>query len=179
LSTKPIPMENEIVDQVQPIESKRPTFLTVLCIITFAVSAYYVFDGFLTIFVSKSFDPSQWEAISEQVEEAMQGADPGAAQVMETIMQAVSETTTRAINHATSLGIVTLIVALLSAYGAFLMFNLRKIGFTIYTAAKIVGIVVPMVLLGFNLLTIIIYSFAAVVGLIFIILYAVNRKHMA
>lgn len=171
-------MENEIVDRSAIAESKRPTFLTVLCIITFAVSAYYLFDGVLTIFVSKSFDTSQWDMISEQMEEALEGAEPGAAQMVETVMEAVSETTVRAINNATTLGLITFFVALLSAYGAYLMFNLRKIGFTIYTAAKIVGIVVPLIILGVNFLTIILYSIAAVIGLIFIILYAVNRKYM-
>lgn len=172
-------MENEIVDQSAVTESKRPTFLTVLCILTFAVSAYYLFDGVLTIFVSKSFDTSQLDMISAQMEEALDGAEPGAAEMVETVMEAVSETTTKAINNATTLGLITLFVALLSAYGAYLMFNLRKIGFTIYTAAKIVGIVIPLMILGFNFLTILIYSIAAVIGLIFVILYAVNRKYMS
>jgi hypothetical protein len=172
-------MENEIVDQTAIIERRRPTFLTVLCIITFAVSAYYIFDGLLTIFVAESFDTGQWQTIMDQMNQALDEADPQSAKFLESFMGAVSETIERSINHATTLGLASLLVALISAYGSYLMFQMKRMGFSIYTGAKILGLMVPMVILGFNVVTIIAYSFAAFIGLIFIIMYGVNRKYMS
>ncbi len=171
-------MENQIVDQDSYTESRRPTMLTVLCIITFAVSAYYLFEGTLTIFMSKTFDSSQWQVVIDQMNEALDGADPQSAKFLESIMDSVSITIERSINNSTLLGLIAILVALVSAYGAYLMFNLKRIGFTIYTGAKIAGIILPLIILGFNIVTILVYLFAAIVGLIFVILYGVNRKHM-
>lgn len=172
-------MQNEIVDKQAITDTKRPTFLTVLCIITFAVSAYYIFDGVLTIFVSKSFDTAQWQSIVDEMGNALDDADPQTAKFIDSMMGAVSETVEKSIQHATTLGILSIIVALLSAYGAYMMYNLRRIGFSIYTGAKILGIVVPLFLLGFNVVTLFIYGLAIVIGFIFVILYGVNRKYMS
>ncbi len=169
---EPIDHQEEFIDR------KRPNMLTVLCILTFVVSAYYIFSGIISLFFRHSFDPGQWDQVSQQVGEALENADQSSAKMMETVMTAMSETISNAIQYAVTLGIVEIVVALLSAYAAYLMWKLRKSGFWIYTAAKIVGLVVPLVLLGINIITIAATVFAIVIGLIFVVLYAVNRKYM-
>jgi len=169
----------DVVDEIADRDQKRPTFLTVLCILTFAVSAYYIFDGTLTIFVSKSFDSTQWHTVMQEVDEALKDADPSTAQMLESFMGSLSQTIERTIENANLLGIITIFVALLSGYGAYLMYKLDRRGFAVYVGAKIVGIVLPLILLGFNLVTGVAYGFAAVIGMIFIILYGVNRKYMS
>ncbi|MFT7346567.1 MAG: hypothetical protein ACI9CP_001019, partial [Cryomorphaceae bacterium] len=67
----------------------------------------------------------------------------------------------------------------LSAFGAFMMFKLRKTGFWVYVLAKVLGLIAVLAFLGVNVLTIIVVSFAGFIGLIMAILYAVNRKHMS
>lgn len=171
-------MEHELVDEAAPIPKRRPTFLTVLCILTFAASAYYVFDGITTIFASKTFDEGQWNEITAQLEDALNEADPETSKILERILDDVSVTVRRGIKQATNLGLISIAVALLSALGAYLMMNLNRKGFTIYVGAKIFGIILPLVLLGVNFLTGMIYIFSALVSAVFIILYAVNRKHM-
>jgi hypothetical protein len=170
---------NETIDTVEEYNArKRPSLLTVLCVLTFVVSAYYVFSGIFGLFVAENFDQSQWDQISEQVGEALNDADENSAQIMETVMAAVSQTVTNAIENALLLGLTEIFVALLSAFGAYWMWSLRKSGFWIYTAAKVVGVAVPLILLGFNIVTIALYGFALFIGIIFIILYATTRKHM-
>jgi len=169
----------DIVDEVNDRDQKRPTFLTVLCILTFAVSAYYLFDGTATIFVSKSFDSTQWHAMMEGVDEALQDADPNTAKLLESFMGSLSKTIEKSIENANLLGFITIAIALLSAYGAYLMYKLNRKGFTVYVGAKILGIVIPLIILGFNMVTGFAYGFAAFIGMIFVILYGVNRKHMS
>lgn len=169
----------DVVDEVKDLDQKRPTFLTVLCILTFAVSAYYLFDGTRTIFVSKSFDSTQWHAVMEGVDEALQDADPNTAKFLESFMGSLSKTIEKTIENANMLGFITIIVALLSAYGAFLMYKLNRKGFTVYVGAKIIGIVLPLAILGFNMVTGFAFGFSAFIGMIFVILYGVNRKHMS
>ena len=169
----------ETIDTVdQDISSKRPALLTVLCVLTFVVSAYYLFSGIFALFVSDSFDQSQWDQISEQVSEALNDADENSARIMETVMAAVSQTVTNTIENAFMLGLAEIFVALLSGFGAYWMWSLRKNGFWIYTAAKVIGVAVPIFLLGFNIVTMAYYGFALFVGIVFIILYATTRKHM-
>lgn len=169
----------ETIDTVdQNISNRRPTLLTVLCVLTFVVSAYYLFSGILGLFVADSFDQSQWDQISEEVGEALNDADENSAQLMETVMAAVSQTVTNAIENAFILSFIEILVALLSGLGAYWMWSLRKNGFWIYTAAKVVGVAVPMFFLGFNIVTVAYYGFALFVGIVFIILYATTRKHM-
>jgi hypothetical protein len=58
------------------------------------------------------------------------------------------------------------------------MWNLKKNGFWIYVVAAVGGLVVPMVFLGGGLLTALGVGFMGLISVVFIILYAVNLKHM-
>jgi TctA family transporter len=104
--------------------------------------------------------------------------DPDAAKMMEGFMKSASDMVSKAIENAGWIASFELIVALLSAFGAFLMFRLRKTGFWIYLVAKVLGILTILLFMGVNILTVSIASFALFVGLIMIVLYAVNLKHM-
>ncbi len=175
---KTTPM-NETIDYNEALVSKkRPTLLTILCILTFLVSGYTLITGVIGIFSTKSFDQAQWEQISEQVAESIAGADENSARIVDEVLASASITVERGIYYATTLSLIAILIALVSAYGAYLMWNLRRSGFVFYTIAKIVGIIVPLVLLGFNVITMVVYGFATVIGVILIILYNVNRKYM-
>ncbi len=170
---------NETIDYNEGMApKKRPTLLTILCILTFLVSGYTLVTGVIGIFSTKSFDQAQWHEISEQVAESLAGADENSARIVEEVLASASITVERGIYHGTTLNLIAILVALASAYGAYLMWNLRKSGFVFYTLAKIVGILVPLILLGFNVITIVVYGFATVVTVVFIILYNINRKYM-
>lgn len=63
----------------------------------------------------------------------------------------------------------------LSVYGAYLMWNLKKIGFHFYTIAQIVLLIVPQILLsGLPFPT-----FELIISLIFVTLYAKNLQYMS
>ncbi|MEI2422244.1 hypothetical protein V6O07_18330, partial [Arthrospira platensis SPKY2] len=56
---------------------------------------------------------------------------------------------------ARSLGFIALLTSLLGLAGIWMMWNLRRTGFWLYTFASLAGVIVPLGLLGFNLMTII------------------------
>lgn len=174
-------MTDQTIDTTEEFnleQNKRPTFLTVLCILTFIVSGYNFFESVFGLFISESFDESQWAEISQQMSEAMDDVDPQSREIVEKMMNAASETIVAGMENAMALGLVDMLAAALSIVGAILMFKLNKIGYYTYIAAKIVGVVVPLTILGVNLLTGMIFGFAAFVSIVFIILYGLNVRHM-
>lgn len=117
-------------------ETKRPGFLTVLCILSYIGCGFAVIGGLLSI--------------------------------------------------TTIAGIVSLVAALLCLYGVIQMWNLKKMGFYLYLVGEIVPVIVSVVTIGFASL----FSFAGgifaliagglglILALAFIIMYALNLKHM-
>ncbi|MCK4631230.1 MAG: hypothetical protein KAT40_07290 [Bacteroidales bacterium] len=102
----------------KPQQEGRPTFLTVLCILTFigsGLSALFLLIGLVAA-----------GAISETL-----SSIPG----MEDIG-----------GFGTGYFLVTLVLALASLYGAIMMWKLKKIGFYLYSGANVIVIFVPMVI---------------------------------
>jgi len=94
---------------------KRPTFLKILCIISFAMCALMILiNGFMVIF-SLLAEPKSADQI-----------DP--KNLMDQIMLAVAYSGTESLKN--------LIVELVSLAGIFLMWRLKKVGFYIYVIAE-------------------------------------------
>jgi len=171
-------MNEESIDYDGKTESKRPTLLTVLCILTWVVSAYYIFTVPFEYFFSSGMDPGQLQSTINDAMTSMAEEDPEAAEFMEGFMKAASDMIAKSLENAGWIASFEILVTLLSAFGAYLMFSLRKSGFWIYTFAKVLGILTVLIFMGVNILTVSVASFALFVGLIMIALYAVNLKHM-
>ncbi len=166
------------VDEVEFLPKSRPTFLTVLCILTFIVSAYSIIRNVRALFKTKSFDEEGWRGIMDQVEDAVRDSDPQSAKFVEGILDAMSSYMHLSIEYSKLLIGISLVVALLSAFGAYLMYQLKGSGFKIYVAAKVIGIVVPLAIFSFNTIALANAVFAIIIGGIFVILYATQRKYM-
>lgn len=171
-------MEDTLDIEVTGKVKKRPSLLTVLCILTFIVSGYNFIFSLWGLFQSKPFDAAGMEQGMRQLNEAAQSADGPLRNFLMNVVDGLSATIKAGVEHATALGITEIVVAGLSILGAYLMLRLQKNGFYTYVIAKIIGIVVPLTLLGFNILTGMMYGLAAVVGAVFVILYGLNRKYM-
>ncbi len=173
-------MEIETMDQPLPpaVPRGRTNFLTVLCILTFVVSGYYFFNGLVGVFVGSQFSSSDWASVTEQFEEVMDNAGAETTAFIQKFLDATAETVNASMEHVVALALTGLAVALLSVLGAVMMWRLQKSGFYLYVAAKLIGVIVPIVLIGANLLTVSYYGFALFISIIMFILYGMNVKYM-
>ena len=80
--------------------------------------------------------------------------------------------------HAREIAVVSLVLSVISLPGAILMFQLRRLGFYLYTAAQILALFVLPYFAGFSMYVGMVMFFSGLISLLFIILYAVNLKYM-
>jgi len=158
------------------LPKKRPTFITVLCILSLIGSGGFGLLQPLYQFVT--FEKSYPEKIDqiekglEQMEDA--GMDSGFLYDMTVNSMVVLEKTKENLVPMTAANII---FALFSLLGIFLMFRLKKNGFYLYSVVNLFWMLVPVYFIGMEV-GMMMLGFGALITILFIILYAVNLKHM-
>jgi hypothetical protein len=158
------------------VPKKRPTFLTVLCILSFIGSGGFgLLNSLYTYVTFESSYPAKIEQATEglaKMEEA--GMESG-------FFYSLTENGIIQLNALSkNLELITgvnCLFAILSLVGVFMMFKLKKNGFYLYLAANLFWLLVPLALIDFDAMlsmTII----GAIITAIFAIMYALNLKHM-
>jgi hypothetical protein len=160
----------------QSTSSPRPTFLTILCILSFVGLGWAIINNLFTLAFSST---GSWfySLLQEELEKALNEAsmsDPGAVVFLENLFDGVLDL----VSHLPVLGTAGLIFSVIGLIGVILMWGLKKTGFYLYTGAKIAMIFAPMVIAGFSFITMMIAISTAFWAIIFIILYALNFKHL-
>jgi len=142
---------------------KRPTFLTVLCILSFVAAGITVIGGIMG-YLAMAAVGGMADAVGANME-AMEGMEsmPG----MEDAMNVMA--------HAKTLLIVAIAVTLIALAGVIMMWKLKKNGFYLYTAAQVIGIVTPIIIAGMASFSVM----GVIISLAFIVMYGLNLKHMA
>lgn len=158
------------------VEKHRPTFLTVLCIITFVISGIMLISslwGMLT------YDASTAQATMEEAIIEMEDviSQPGGDVFGDNFLIEYKTTLEEQITYHTTLSIISLLSVLLSLLGAYLMFGLKKLGFHVYVASKLVGIS-SLFIISLSGMIVLSYILIGVLTLAFIIMYGVNLRHM-
>lgn len=153
----------------------RPTLLTVICIISFIMGAFGIYSGIKNM----TQDPVAERArLDQTMSDQMATIGDNANEMTNRWMESAHDLGGRAIENAKPIGIAGLILSLLSIFGVWQMWNLKKSGFWIYLLATILGLAVPIVYLGGSMMALASVGFVGFFSLIFIILYAVNLKYM-
>ena len=130
-------------------EGKRPTFLTVVCILSFVGIGFSIL-GYAGAFALLGAAESGWSA----------AADAGA-------------TVTASTGMLWAYIIVGFLSAIIALIGVLQMWKLKKSGFMLYTASAVIGIVLTIMLTGFaSAITGIVISGG------FVGMYYANLKHM-
>lgn len=167
-------MENPFEEQQNKLQ--RPTFLLVLCILTFIGSGWGTLSNLFSVFTAGLTDSSmQMEHYSSMLNSMDQGA--GSA-VLSDILNSTMASLQATFVHAKEIAVVSLVLSVISLLGAILMFQLRRLGFYLYTAAQILALFVLPYFAGFSMYVLIVMFFSGLISLLFIILYAVNLKYM-
>jgi hypothetical protein len=166
----PYSMEN------QPDIKPRPTFLTVLCIISFVGLGLSVINNFSTLIIT-STGTWLYDMIQDSLEMALQQAsvsDPGTSLLLEHIFDAVL----KLIDVLPLLAGISLVCALIALAGVLFMWNQKRTGFYLYTGAKVVLVFLPILLIGYNFLSVIIALTTFFGTAVFVTLYGLNLKSM-
>jgi len=162
----------------QPTAPSRPILLTVLCILTFIGSGWSILshlNNYRHVGLSSEVVSTVLDSAQTQIRKDLSN-NPGVGMVDQLLSSAREMADPYKIRKIALFGLVA---SMLTLGGAFLMFQLRKIGFWIYLVGTGIAVVAPFTVYGAgNLLGIIISSGTGLVGIVFCVLYAVNLKHM-
>ncbi len=175
--------QNETVGNSNTL-AKRPTFITVLCIISFILSAFAFFNGFVSIIKANLANSAalavntldSFESII--VIDSLSTPEQKNAQLF---AKKILESTKSSFDSQKILynAFSTFSYALLTLFGALLMWRLRKIGYWIYLFGIIISVVAPIVIYGSgNWIGIFASVVMGVIGLTMFILFTVNKEHL-
>lgn len=175
-------MENQFdTTLVNEIEggSKRPQFLTVLCVISFIWCGIAFLLGVYGIIANTP------EKMQENIENMRKFSPAGAQQMEEQMIEQQSSAMGRIQPY---LSVVFLLVSFL---GVLQMFNLKRMGFYVYTAAElipyifiIIGGKQAMAMMGsmgggtIQAAAMVMMVLMVLFDLAFVVMYGVNLKHM-
>lgn len=153
----------------------RPTFLTVLCFLTFmsSVSGLWTQSERLWnpgIVADKTRET--FETVRENLEGQATTAD---TETMDRMFEAVIRQTTS--ETITTGAIILLIFESMCLYAAYLMWNLQKKGFYLYLGGIAVAFLAPLFLIG-GWLGVINAIAGIFLSVFMMIMYAFNLKHM-
>ena len=142
----------EISNETEPV--KRPTFLAVLCILTFISAGLGAFFSLFTPLFADQF-----------IEFLQNSPNYDETKMAETI---------KVIQAGWGYYAPAFLLALTSLAGALLMWKLKKTGFHFYAASNLALLILPMLILSLP-----IGMPAIVITIGFIIMYAANFKHLS
>ena len=156
-------MDNNI--SVENISNQRAQFLKVLCSLSFIGNIFYLvwtIWGYISIIKSEDFIKSITSS----------------KDVTHGIVSEMEQSLLSAYENAVPNLVIGLLCSLICLYGALQIWKLKKIGFFIYSVGEITPAISAFFLAGGGLIG----GAGAVIGLLFavvwIVLYAVNLKHM-
>lgn len=146
-------------------KSKRSTFLTVLCILSFIGIGYGIISSAISYFT--------FDTIMESFEMGMDQMEQAEEEANSAFLSGMLEMAEASMEHGKTLNLVTFIANLICLIGVLRMWKLRRNGFYIYAVGELAPGIVTGLLLGW---------IAGILGLILAVvmvaLYAVNLKEM-
>lgn len=157
------------------MENLRPTFLTVLCILTFIGSGFGIYSAvsnFTKAGMTAELTKDVMDQSRDQIEES---SDEKSAEIVNKMLDSVESNLTedKVRNGAIASGISNV----LTLIGAVLMWGLNKKGFFLYVIGALVGVFAPMFIYD-GFMSAISSAGIGFFSIIFIVLYFVNFKHL-
>lgn len=158
--------------------ASRPVFITILCILTFIGSGWGIISGGIQYFSADK--QAQVLAITKQKASAdIEKADSQDAGAKMAAKMVNSMSTTFTAENIKKAGLAAILGAVFCLAGAFMMWKLKKTGYYLYIVGTLVGIISPFLIYGGdNIMAIFSSIMVGLFGLVFVILYGVNLKHM-
>jgi len=162
------------MDQQTTSNNQRPLFLTIVCILSFVGLGWSIVQSFTGLIFTGAGEPLM-DLVKSNMEIAkaeVYTSDPDAS----VFVNAIFDATTRLLEILPLFIGITSLLSLLALTGVILMWMLKRTGFYIYTGAKVIGLFIPVALLGYNFLSMFMTMGMVFTSAIFITLYAFNFK---
>lgn len=153
---------SETLDVTSAAAPKRPAFLTVLCILTFIGAGLGIIFGIYNVITV----PAQIQAMKGLVAMA-EGFGPLGAELKSQVASLEK--------FGFISAILSLVGSLLALFGAIKMWKLSKAGFFIYLLGQILALVGIFLISGTSFLA---GPIGMIFPILFIVLYALNLKHL-
>ncbi len=153
----------------------RPTFLTVLCVLTFIASSFGIYNA-VTSYTSAEMAVNVAKDAMDEAQDQIEAESEEMPAFIGKLLGSVTEGIT--IENVRSSAIASGIGNILTLLGAILMWSLNKKGFFTYIAGSIVLVLSPLFIYeGF--VGVAGSLGAAFVAILFGVLYGLNIKHMS
>ena len=162
----------------------RPTLLTVLCILSFIGSSWLILTNIwaygkasktaemISVVSKREMNDSTFQKDSTKTKVTRKNHPLFGEKMMSSVAKIMTADNIR--KNAAG----TILSALITLFGALLMWWQKRKGFYIYIAGTLLGIVIPLYFYGVNMTSIGISFFPGFFGLVFISLYALNFKSL-
>lgn len=153
------------------VPAKRPTFLTVLCILSFIGIGFSLIGGIMNY-----FEFSQAAAVGDLFGDMKTASGEEIGQAMNTMADAMGLN----IDYG-KMALNALVVAILNIpilIGVLMMWKQRKMGFYVYTAVELIQCIMPFILVG-GMVAGFMGLLMGLFAIVFIVLYGLNLKHMS
>ncbi len=150
--------------------AKRPTFITVLCILSFVGIGFSLIGGIINYFQYSTL------ASTGDMLGGLGGAE-GSEQFGQA-MNALADVYGMDYGKMATSALIQALLNIPILIGVLMMWKQKKVGFYVYTAFEIIQPIIPIVL-GLGLLGGIMAGVSLFFAVVFIVLYALNLKHMA
>jgi hypothetical protein len=162
-------MENSYTGQ-------RPTFLTVLCVISFLWGAYGMYQSAKSAFTDAPL--RELEKAQVDAEAEMAKMDGPALEMAAAMYESTMDMLQKSVDNAVPIGYTGLLQGVLTLLGVWMMWGLKKLGFWLYTGAGLIGLVSMVMFLGTGSAAMIALAVMAFLTILFIVLYAIHLKYM-
>lgn len=152
----------------------RPTFLTVLCVLTFIASSFGIYNA-VTSYTSADMAVGVAKDAMEEAQDQIEAEGEEMPDFVSKLLGSVTDGIT--VENMRNSAIASGLGNILTLLGAILMWGLNKKGYFIYIAGSIVLVLSPLFIYeGF--VGAAGSSGAAFVAILFGVLYGLNLKHM-
>jgi len=146
-------------------KSVQPTFLTVLCILTFIGSGWNLMNNLfqLAVFTQEQLGAQIQQITTMTGDETQHAVMNSSMEVLQIIMM-----------HGKAIHSLAALCAVISLIGAFMMYKLKRKGFYFYAIAQIGQLFILPIYSGWNSDVLISMALSGLLALGFIILYGLN-----
>ena len=153
--------------------NNRPSFLTVLCVL----SGIYILLG---LFGSIQNSFTNMEAQQEQLDQSLEMISDLYSQlgVDENLFDQINNYIQVKSDNLKFESLLNLIFLLIEGIGVYFMFLLQRRGFFVYLGAQVGFVIIPIIIQGLNMFSIAEMGVGLFISGLFVLLYGLNLKHL-